>query len=490
MVHATAPLAVLIVQAATYLAFDLDDDPAAAKTALVEWIARDAGEDEPTIQELLDEAMDVGIDHVSNYTTEEYERIEGQLAAVWTSRANGTPAAPEFDGEIVLTPSDPFNDLPYGNPRTFPAPVVTILPSGVPQQQSTSNTREYLLPEQERYLDEVYIPALQAGVVLHPEDTEAYGVQALRELVYQRYEDIPRFETMLDALCSSYRGTDLRRYARRIQIDVMLAEGRFRDAWQSYRGQWDMPLGFYLAFAEDFSDDARVTVGDLDRWFPPSERRLTIPGQGEMLDDIEDAVRVLLDDHHHRHGRSMVLDWWEQLGDRRKYQAPRTSTWEAWRYAYATQIDWPRFPADVSPVRDALYGRYAELFRAAENIVRRTRGIPAIGEGWASEATLLRRLREAFPGEVIVHQGSPSWLRPQRFDAWFPERNVAVEYQGLQHFQPVSLFGGEEGFKRTQERDARKRALCTANGCALFEVLPDYDFDELRQTLVAQFTTR
>ena len=44
---------------------------------------------------------------------------------------------------------------------------------------------------------------------------------------------------------------------------------------------------------------------------------------------------------------------------------------------------------------------------------------------------------------------------------------LAFEYNGQQHYKPVSLFGGEEGFKQTQERDKLKSKLCAENGVIL-----------------------
>ena len=64
-------------------------------------------------------------------------------------------------------------------------------------------------------------------------------------------------------------------------------------------------------------------------------------------------------------------------------------------------------------------------------------------------------------------------------DIYFPDFNIGIEYQGAQHFQPVEIFGGEEGFKKNQERDKRKKKLCKQNNCILIYVLPDYDAEDI-----------
>ena len=60
------------------------------------------------------------------------------------------------------------------------------------------------------------------------------------------------------------------------------------------------------------------------------------------------------------------------------------------------------------------------------------------------------------------------WLGKQHLDFYLPEYNVAIECQGGQHFKPVDIFGGEDGFANTVALDMRKRRLCKENGVKLF----------------------
>ena len=46
----------------------------------------------------------------------------------------------------------------------------------------------------------------------------------------------------------------------------------------------------------------------------------------------------------------------------------------------------------------------------------------------------------------------------------FTYHNVAIECQGLQHYKPVELFGGEVQFKKQIELDRNKKELCEKNG--------------------------
>lgn len=49
------------------------------------------------------------------------------------------------------------------------------------------------------------------------------------------------------------------------------------------------------------------------------------------------------------------------------------------------------------------------------------------------------------------------------FDVYLPKHKIAIEYQGEQHFKPVDLFGGEEGFKKTKIRDQIKKDVAEYN---------------------------
>ena len=59
------------------------------------------------------------------------------------------------------------------------------------------------------------------------------------------------------------------------------------------------------------------------------------------------------------------------------------------------------------------------------------------------------------------------WLiykRKMFLDFFLPEYGVAIECQGGQHFFPSKLFGGEEFYKETIERDKAKKDLCETHG--------------------------
>lgn len=64
-------------------------------------------------------------------------------------------------------------------------------------------------------------------------------------------------------------------------------------------------------------------------------------------------------------------------------------------------------------------------------------------------------------------QKSFEWLKNKaklHLDFYLPKYNIAIECQGIQHFKPINLFGGENGFQNTKERDIQKKKLCEEHG--------------------------
>lgn len=114
-----------------------------------------------------------------------------------------------------------------------------------------------------------------------------------------------------------------------------------------------------------------------------------------------------------------------------------------------------------------------------ENEVRDSFGYKRIGEEWISETLLYKEIKKAFNNEKVIHHGKPEWLGKQHLDIWMPDRMIALEYQGAQHYRPVNRFGGEEGFLKTLERDRKKKELCEQNNVKLFYVDEEDSIPEL-----------
>jgi hypothetical protein len=127
----------------------------------------------------------------------------------------------------------------------------------------------------------------------------------------------------------------------------------------------------------------------------------------------------------------------------------------------------------------AVKSKARQILRGCENIIRKENHLPRVGEGWISETLLYNQIKEAFPGIRVLHHARPRWLAPQHLDIYIPERNLAIEYQGRQHVQPIAFFGGEETFQKTLKRDSVKKQKCLEAGVELIEVFEEYDLPEV-----------
>jgi very-short-patch-repair endonuclease len=56
------------------------------------------------------------------------------------------------------------------------------------------------------------------------------------------------------------------------------------------------------------------------------------------------------------------------------------------------------------------------------------------------------------------------------FDFYLDDFNILIEYDGIQHFEPVSVFGGKEEFEKTKIRDKIKNEYCFKNNIRLFRI--------------------
>ena len=107
------------------------------------------------------------------------------------------------------------------------------------------------------------------------------------------------------------------------------------------------------------------------------------------------------------------------------------------------------------------------FYDSIENSVRERLGYPRIGECWVSETILFHIIENIYCGETIIRHHRPKWLEGLELDIFLPEKKLAFEYQGIQHFKPVKHWGGEEQLKKQKEHDMRKKEICKREGIKL-----------------------
>lgn len=92
---------------------------------------------------------------------------------------------------------------------------------------------------------------------------------------------------------------------------------------------------------------------------------------------------------------------------------------------------------------------------------------------WVSEELVYNITKKCYNKVYpVIYQHRPFFLRSFKdgqmsYDVFISGLNVAIEYQGKQHFEPVEFFGGKEAFESLQARDKLKAKLSAENGIKL-----------------------
>lgn len=97
------------------------------------------------------------------------------------------------------------------------------------------------------------------------------------------------------------------------------------------------------------------------------------------------------------------------------------------------------------------------------------------------EAKIARYLKEHQIG--FIHQYKVkienSW---HWYDFYIPDKNLIIEFHGLQHYMPVKFFGGKKSFKLLQERDQIKLDYCKKHNIKVL-VVPYKQKDQIDNVL-------
>lgn len=345
-----------------------------------------------------------------------------------------------------------------------------------------------------------FTPGFLAGDPVDVNGQPGYASVMFYELA-ERIDVDPTVLTEIRRLADTYGEGIPNGLPYRTVADTYFLEGDFAAGYKAYSHYPKLHL--YLALT-DHLGHLPVAAIDVFSWMERDPDR-RIANTQEMFDRLTHT----LDEFHEEHGISVIEEFWRRVN----VDAPIEEVAQAIEDDIIKHINGEQLRAILATVHDPEYPRAIpsaftgtevsrpvewpapwilndprhllvrakcrQLFRDAENAQRAAEGLPEVGKGWVSEATLLRELERAFPAERIIHQWRPTWLGSQSLDIAFPHRHVAVEYQGAQHSRPVEFFGGAEAFEAQRWRDERKRELCATNGFALIEVHPGYDIDDV-----------
>lgn len=146
-------------------------------------------------------------------------------------------------------------------------------------------------------------------------------------------------------------------------------------------------------------------------------------------------------------------------------------------------VDWDKKVYSSDEVKNTFYSRLKNNYRNLENHIRQEKGYDEVGS-YIMEKHLLNMLINEFPSYTIISQHSPKWLNGQRFDIFIKELNIAIEYNGIQHFQPIDFFGGREGLERTHLLDKVKREKAAINGVKVYDINYNENFENSFSKLI------
>lgn len=86
---------------------------------------------------------------------------------------------------------------------------------------------------------------------------------------------------------------------------------------------------------------------------------------------------------------------------------------------------------------------------------------------WKSEKFLYNIIESIFTNHTVVYHYRSKWLEGLELDIYIEDFKIGIEYQGIQHYQVVEHWGGENGLKKRQFNDTKKMKLCIEHGIRL-----------------------
>jgi hypothetical protein len=109
-----------------------------------------------------------------------------------------------------------------------------------------------------------------------------------------------------------------------------------------------------------------------------------------------------------------------------------------------------------------------------------------------SETLLYQIVSRLVRPERVLRHFRPDWLEGLELDLYLPDRRLAIEYQGQQHFYPIAAWGGIGALKGLRRRDAKKARACQQNGVRLvtFDYTEPLTDDHVHKGLVESLEDR
>lgn len=97
------------------------------------------------------------------------------------------------------------------------------------------------------------------------------------------------------------------------------------------------------------------------------------------------------------------------------------------------------------------------------------------------EETIIKLLKDL---QVKFIHDKSIWkpLNNLRPDFFLPDYNLVIEFDGIQHFEPIEIFGGQEGFIKRQQKDNEKNIYCENNNIDILRI-PYWEFNNITKII-------
>jgi DNA-binding transcriptional MerR regulator len=129
-------------------------------------------------------------------------------------------------------------------------------------------------------------------------------------------------------------------------------------------------------------------------------------------------------------------------------------------------------------IRQKLIENETKVNNAIENEVRQKLDHYKVGEKWTSETILYQLVDTLYNEFTIERHYRPDILEGLELDIFIKEKNIGIEYQGIQHYKSIEHWGGEEGLQKRKQRDEKKKRLCREHNIELIYFNYNEDLSE------------
>jgi len=134
---------------------------------------------------------------------------------------------------------------------------------------------------------------------------------------------------------------------------------------------------------------------------------------------------------------------------------------------------------------EILCNQHGSFFVTPDNHLNNTSGCPicSLSKGELYISSVFNVLSVNYIHQYTFVDCISKLGRILRFDFFLPDFNIIIEYDGLQHFQPIPFFGGDFSFDKQQENDMIKQDYCNTNNILLYRLPFNLKENEITQRL-------